>query len=69
MRTADDSLDIDLTGKKAGRGAYLCPVRDCWEAGIKGGKLELSLHVRLSPEKRATVLKQGYALIEERAVG
>lgn len=29
-------LQIDLTGKFAGRGAYIHNQRSCWETGIKG---------------------------------
>ncbi len=40
-------LHIDLTGKAAGRGAYLHALRSCWEKGLKGAlanalKIELS---------------------------
>jgi len=31
-----DGVQIDLTGKLAGRGAYLHDLRSCWEAGLKG---------------------------------
>lgn len=31
-----DGVEIDLTGKLSGRGAYLHNRRSCWEHGIKG---------------------------------
>ena len=31
-----DGVQIDPTGKLAGRGAYLHDRRDCWERGLKG---------------------------------
>lgn len=31
-----DGVFIDLTGKLAGRGAYMHNVRSCWERGLKG---------------------------------
>ncbi|TAK14330.1 MAG: YlxR family protein [Anaerolineae bacterium] len=31
-----DGVHVDLTGKLAGRGAYLHDQRSCWEQGIKG---------------------------------
>ncbi len=35
VRTAD-GVQVDPTGKQAGRGAYLHDRRSCWEAGLKG---------------------------------
>ncbi len=35
VRTAD-GVQVDPTGKKAGRGAYLHDRRACWEAGLQG---------------------------------
>jgi len=35
VRTAD-GVQIDPTGKLAGRGAYLHDRRECWEKGLKG---------------------------------
>ncbi len=40
----------DPTGKRAGRGAYLCADQQCWELAVKRGKLERSLHTKLSTE-------------------
>jgi uncharacterized protein len=44
-----DGVQVDLTGKKAGRGAYLHNVRSCWEKGLKG-PLAHSLKVNLTPD-------------------
>ncbi len=35
VRTAD-GVQVDPTGKKAGRGAYLHDRRSCWDAGLQG---------------------------------
>jgi len=40
----------DLTGKKPGRGAYLCPNPQCWDQAVKKGRLERSLRTKLSAE-------------------
>ncbi len=69
VRTPDNLIMIDVTGKLAGRGAYLCRNRECWEIGIHGGKLEQSLRINLSTEDRALILRQGQDLIEEKLVG
>ncbi len=69
VRMADGSVDIDITGKKAGRGAYLCIRGECWEAGIGTGKLEHSLRTKITRENRDELLKKGQDLVGENAVG
>ena len=43
-----EGLQIDPTGKLAGRGAYLHNRRSCWERGLKG-PLAHALKVDLTP--------------------
>lgn len=50
VRTAD-GVQIDPTGKHAGRGAYLHDRRSCWEAGLRGG-LARALKVELNAADR-----------------
>jgi predicted RNA-binding protein YlxR (DUF448 family) len=45
-------VDIDTTGKKSGRGAYLCPSRTCWEGALNAGRLEYALHISLKPDNK-----------------
>jgi len=40
VRTPDGEILVDHTGKKSGRGAYICPAADCVAAAIKARKLE-----------------------------
>jgi hypothetical protein len=49
VRSADGSLSIDATGKKAGRGAYLCPNPECFEKAVRTKGLERSLQVSIQP--------------------
>jgi len=44
-----EGVQMDSTGKLAGRGAYLHNVRNCWEKGLKG-PLAHALKVDLTPE-------------------
>jgi predicted RNA-binding protein YlxR (DUF448 family) len=44
-------VQVDPTGKLAGRGAYLHDRRECWELGLKG-RLAQALKVDLSAEDR-----------------
>jgi len=61
VRTGE-RVEIDLTSKKSGRGAYLCPSFECWEAGIKGNKLENSLHTKLANSEREKLAEYGKSL-------
>jgi len=59
VRTAEGRVVLDAGGKMSGRGAYLCPSRPCWEAALKGNRLEHALKSSLTPEDRERLLKQG----------
>jgi len=51
VRTTE-GVQIDLTGKLAGRGSYLHDRRECWERGLKG-VLANSLKATITDEERA----------------
>jgi predicted RNA-binding protein YlxR (DUF448 family) len=53
VRTPDGHVVIDPTGKKPGRGAYLCARLSCWETAIKKKRLEQEFELTLSDEDRA----------------
>lgn len=55
VRLVDGSVQVDLTGKKSGRGAYLCWDRKCWEAALKKRTLERALKSPIGPEDRAAL--------------
>ncbi|HIE16806.1 MAG TPA: YlxR family protein [Dehalococcoidia bacterium] len=56
------AVKVDLNGRKVGRGAYLCPLRECWESGLKGNRLEHALRIKLSAEDRQVLLEFGRSL-------
>lgn len=47
VRTPEGTVEIDETGKKAGRGAYLCRRFECWQEALKKERLAKALRVRL----------------------
>ncbi len=49
---ADGGVQVDLTGKKSGRGAYLCQSPKCWDSALKTGRLEYALHTSLRSEDK-----------------
>ncbi len=50
VRTPDEDIVIDSTGKKNGRGAYLCPDAECLKKAIKGKRLEKAFQQKIEPE-------------------
>jgi len=48
VRTADGHVEVDPTGKKAGRGAYLCAQSTCWELALKKDRLSSALKTKVS---------------------
>jgi hypothetical protein len=50
VRTVEGNIEPDLTGKKNGRGAYICKSEDCLEKVIKIKKLERIFEKSISPE-------------------
>ncbi|MGH2486305.1 MAG: RNase P modulator RnpM [Ktedonobacterales bacterium] len=55
VRTPAGRIELDPTGKKSGRGAYLCARRSCWTPAFEKGKLEREFEMTLSPEDRAAL--------------
>lgn len=50
LKTAENEIIIDKTGKKNGRGAYICSSRECLEKGIKNHGLERSFKMKISED-------------------
>jgi len=50
IRTPQGMIEIDVTGKKSGRGAYLCYNIACFQEAIKKKRLGKALKVELSTE-------------------
>ena len=40
VKTPENKIEVDLTGKKNGRGAYICKKEECLNKAINTGKLE-----------------------------
>ena len=57
MRISDRGVEVDTSGKKAGRGAYLCRAQQCWEIGCKGNRLEHTLRTTLTQDNREQLIR------------
>lgn len=62
---SDGSIEVDTSGRKMGRGAYLCRARGCWEIGLREGRLEYSLRATLTQDNRGKLIKFGGVFSEE----
>lgn len=51
----DTGVQIDLTGKLSGRGAYIHNQRSCWQAALKG-KLANALKIDMTDEDRQKLM-------------
>ena len=47
VHTPDDHVLIDATGKKSGRGAYLCARLSCWKTAMKKKRREQEFEATL----------------------
>ncbi|MBR4059783.1 MAG: YlxR family protein [Lachnospiraceae bacterium] len=57
LHTPEDTFVLDVTGKKNGRGAYLCKSEECLKRAIKSKGLERSF--------KMSIPKEVYAALEE----
>ena len=48
VRTPEGAVEVDATGKRPGRGAYLCGQRSCWEEALKKDRLARALRTTIS---------------------
>ena len=68
VRTPEGRVELDPTGKKNGRGAYVHDVRACWDEALKKDRLGRALKVQVPPddlEKLAAHARTLPAAIEE----
>lgn len=50
LKTEDGDFVIDMTGKKNGRGAYVCPSQECFAKAVKNRGLERSFKQAIPKE-------------------
>lgn len=50
VRTPEMNIHVDRKGKMNGRGAYICPTRECFDLAIKKRALSRALEVEITPE-------------------
>lgn len=50
VRTPEGDVTLDVTGKKSGRGAYICKNAACLKKARKSGRIAHNLACEISPE-------------------
>lgn len=50
VRTPENEIFLDFTGKKSGRGAYICPTVACLKKARKSGRAENALGCKIPDE-------------------
>lgn len=65
LKTAEDEIILDTTGKKNGRGAYICLSRECFLQAVKNRGLERSLKTNI-PQAVYDSLKKEIEEIESK---
>ncbi len=58
LKTPEGEFTIDATGRKNGRGAYLCRSMECFEKAVKGKGLERSFKMAIPKEVYETLQKE-----------
>lgn len=55
VRLADGAVAVDETGKRAGRGTYLCGRQECWAQALRSGSLARVLRTAIRDSDLASL--------------
>lgn len=58
LKDAQGHISIDATGRKNGRGAYICPSMDCFKKAAKSKGLERSFKMAIPKEVYESLEKE-----------
>jgi predicted RNA-binding protein YlxR (DUF448 family) len=62
VRSPEGEYSVDATGKKPGRGAYICPKQECFDKARKSRGLERSFKNAIDPAVYEALAQQLQAL-------
>jgi len=65
VRVSSGSVEIDMSGRTPGRGAYLCRDPRCWDSGLRDRRLEYNLRTGITHENWKRLMTQSRNLWEE----
>lgn len=58
LKTTEGEIVIDTTGKRNGRGAYICPSKECFLKAVKSRGIERSLKMSIPKEVYESLEKE-----------
>lgn len=58
VKNKENEISVDFTGKKAGRGAYICKSTDCLSKAVKAKRLERAFETNISDNIYETLKEQ-----------
>ena len=58
VKSPEGEVSLDFKGKAAGRGAYICPSKDCLKKAMKAKSLERAFSAQIPPEVYEQLEKQ-----------
>ncbi len=58
VRTPEGEVCVDTTGKKSGRGAYICKKETCLKKAVKAKRLQNNLEVEITDELLSTLSEE-----------
>ncbi len=65
VKSEEDTVSIDVTGKKNGRGAYICKSLECLEKACSNRGMERSLKMGIPKDIKENLLKELKEFVEE----
>src|SRR5438270_9906988 len=68
VRITPERVEVDLTGKKNGRGAYFCPAQECWELGQRRKALNHALSMTITPNNWEELFQYARESLPEKKV-
>jgi predicted RNA-binding protein YlxR (DUF448 family) len=66
VRTPEGGVEVDKTGRRPGRGAYLCPAQECWRLARAQRSLDRALDVTVSAQTWTNLEEYAQRLPEAR---
>ena len=58
IKTAEEEILLDTTGRKNGRGAYICPNSECLKKAVKGKGLERTIKMAIPKDVYEMLTKE-----------
>ncbi|MDD5590427.1 MAG: YlxR family protein [Dehalococcoidales bacterium] len=65
VRVSGGAIEVDTSGRKPGRGAYLCRNIECWRAGLMSSRLDYTLRTTITSENREWLMNHSKEFVGE----